>query len=353
MQEHPLIQFDYEISEANIGKHPAEPRDESKLFVYNTKTDEVFVDKFYNLSNYLPVNSLMVMNNTGVIPARIIFTKDTGGKVEGLLLFNEGIQEDGTIATIVNKKIVPGRSLSLDNYEFEIKRQNHQYFYLKPKFDIELLPELLVKYGTTPIPKYLGKVEMDEEKLRDRYQTIYADEKKSVAAPTASLHFTKRVFESLNQKNVERTEVTLHVGMGTFAEVTEENIREKRLHTEPISISKESKESILKARQERREIIAVGTTAIRTLESQSNYLLHEENVENIITSTNLFILPGYDFKVVDILITNFHVPKSSLMALVQAFLEHKGAKRDLVELYKTALENEYKFYSFGDSMLIL
>jgi S-adenosylmethionine:tRNA ribosyltransferase-isomerase len=353
MQDHPLIHFDYPISEANIGRQPAEPRDEAKLFVYNTKTDEIFIDKFYHLSNYLPENSLMVMNNTGVIPARLMFTKDTGGKVEGLILLNEGVQPDGTIATIVNKKIIPSRVLMLENYEFEIVRQNHQYFYLKPKFDIELLPELLVKYGTTPIPKYLGNVNMDEEKLRDRYQTIYAGEKKSVAAPTASLHFTERVFESLNLKKIERAEVTLHVGMGTFAEVTEENISEKRLHTEPISIKKESKESILEARKESREIIAVGTTAIRTLESQSSYLLNDEIKDDILTSTNLFILSGYEFKVVDILITNFHVPKSSLMALVQAFLEHKVAKRNLVSLYKIALENEFKFYSFGDSMLIL
>jgi S-adenosylmethionine:tRNA ribosyltransferase-isomerase len=353
MQDHPLIQFDYPISEANIGKQPAEPRDEAKLFVYNTKTDEIFIDKFYNLSNYLPENSLMVMNNTGVIPARLMFTKDTGGKVEGLILLNEGIQPDGTIATIVNKKVIPGRVLMIENYEFEIVRQNHQYFYLKPKFDIELLPELLVKYGTTPIPKYLGNVNMDEEKLRDRYQTIYAGEKKSVAAPTASLHFTERVFESLNQKNVERSEVTLHVGMGTFAEVSEENIKERKLHTEPISISKTSIDKIRQAKENKKEIIAVGTTAIRTLESQAEILFDKDYEENILTSTNLFILPPHEFKIADILITNFHVPKSSLMALVQAFLEYKKSKRDLVELYKLALEKDFKFYSFGDSMLIL
>ena len=353
MKDHPLIQFDYPISEANIGKQPAEPRDEAKLFVYNTKTDEVFMDKFYNLSDYLPENSLIVMNNTGVIPARIFFTKDTGGKVEGLLLYNEGIQQDGTIASIVNKKIVPGRILSIDSYQFEIIRQHHQYFYLKPRFDIELLPEVLIKYGTTPIPKYLGKLDLEEEKLRQRYQTIYAEEKKSVAAPTASLHFTERVFESLNSKNIKRAEVTLHVGMGTFAEVTEENILEKKLHTEPISISKTSIEKIRQAKENKKEIIAVGTTAIRTLESQAKILLDKDYEENILTSTNLFILPPHEFKIADILITNFHVPKSSLMALVQAFLEHKGAERNLISLYKIALENEFKFYSFGDSMLII
>ena len=189
--------------------------------------------------------------------------------------------------------------------------------------------------------------------MRQRYQTIYAEEKKSVAAPTASLHFTERVFESLSSKNIKRAEVTLHVGMGTFAEVTEENILEKKLHTEPISISKTSIEKIRQAKENKKEIIAVGTTAIRTIESQAEILLDKDYEENILTSTNLFILPPHEFKIADILITNFHVPKSSLMALVQAFLEHKGAERNLISLYKIALENEFKFYSFGDSMLIL
>ncbi len=353
MKEHPLVQFDYPISESNIGKHPAEPRDEAKLFIYNTQTDEVVIDKYYNLSHFLPAESLMVMNNTGVIPARVVFTKDTGGKIEGLILFNEGIQPDGTIPAIVNKKIVPGRRLFIEEYTFEIKKQDSQYFYLKPMFDVELLPEILVKYGTTPTPKYLGKLDMDETMLRDRYQTIYAEEKKSVAAPTASLHFTQRVFESLSNKNIQRVDVTLHVGMGTFAEVSEENIQKRKLHMEPISISRSTIEKIRQTKDEKKEIIAVGTTAIRTLESQSELLLDPDYNSDILTTTDLFILPGFDYKVADILITNFHVPKSSLMALVQAFLEHKKSKKDLVTLYKIALENEFKFYSFGDSMLII
>lgn len=353
MNQHPLSQFDYPINETNIGRHPAEPRDEANLFVFNTKTDEVIFDKFYNLTEYLPENSLMVMNNTGVIPARVFFTKDTGGKVEGLVLLNEGIQADGTIATIVNKKVIPGRVLILENYEFEIVRQNQQYFYLKPKFNVELLPELLVKYGTTPTPKYLGKLDMDENTLRNRYQTIYANEMKSVAAPTASLHFTQRVFDKMIKKNIEKAEVTLHVGMGTFAEVSEENITNRKLHTEPISIPETTIVKIRQAKDKRRPVIAVGTTAIRTLESQQESLLDVDYSSNILTSTDLFIMPGFQFKIADILITNFHVPKSSLMALVQAFLEQKKAKSDLVSLYKIALENDFKFYSFGDSMLIL
>lgn len=353
MKEHPLAQFDYSIDESNIGRRPATPRDSAKLFVYNSHTDEIFIDQFFNLSSYLPAKSLLVMNNTGVIPARVVFTKDTGGKVEGLVLYNEGIQSDGTIPVIVNKKITVGRVIKIESFVFEIVRQNQQYFYLRPMFDVSLLPEILIKYGTTPTPKYLGKLAMEEGELRERYQTIYAGEKKSVAAPTASLHFTDRVFESLNKKNIERVEVSLHVGMGTFAEVSEENIQNKRLHVEPISISKLSLQKIRQAKRDNQPVIAVGTTAIRTLESQSKLLLDPNYQEDIIANTDLFILPGFDYKIADVLITNFHVPKSSLMALVQAFLEKKKANRNLVDLYKIALEKDFKFYSFGDSMLIL
>lgn len=200
MKEHPLQSFDYNISESNIGKQPAEPRDMAKLFVYDTQKDEIHLDRFYNLANYLPSKSLMVMNNTGVIPARAIFTKDTGGKVEGLFLYNEGIQDDGTIPVIVMKKLIPGRELTIADYRFKILRQHHQYFYLLPLFDIALLPEVMIQYGTTPTPHYLGQLDLKESQLRDRYQTIYADEKKSVAAPTASLHFTENVFEKLAEK---------------------------------------------------------------------------------------------------------------------------------------------------------
>ena len=352
MIKHPLEHYNYEISDTNIGKTPAEPRDHAKLFVYNTSEDKIYIDQFYNLHNYLPENSLLVMNNTGVIPARVLFTKDTGGKVEGLFLFNEGIQEDGTIPIIVMKQILVGRKLFIEQFEFTVVRQNNQYFYIKPEFEANELPSIMMKYGTTPTPRYLGKLEMSEENVRERYQTIYAQEKKSVAAPTASLHFTQDVFKSLEAKKITRAEVTLHVGMGTFAEVSQSNIENRVLHTEPISIPVSTKKKIQSAKQLHQPIIAVGTTAIRTLESQSAYLLGE-NEHDLHTSTNIFIMPGFEFKIADIVITNFHVPKSSLMALVDAFLQHKKAKKSILDLYKIALENEFKFYSFGDSMVVI
>jgi S-adenosylmethionine:tRNA ribosyltransferase-isomerase len=353
IKTHPLQHYYYEISEERIGKIPAEPRDHARLLVYDTKADVIHHDYFYHLADYLPSDAIMVMNNTGVIPARMVFTKDTGGKVEGLFLYNEGIQSDGTIPIIVMKKIVVGRKLFVGDYAFTIHRQDEQYFFIKPEFNVDELASILIRYGTTPTPRYLGKLNMGEGELRDRYQTIFAEEKKSVAAPTASLHFTARVFESLKKKGIEKTDVTLHVGMGTFADISQQNLDSKTLHTEPISISATARNTLRHAKQSHKKVIAVGTTAIRTIESQSNEILDDSGEGAIQTTTNIFITPGFEFKIADVLITNFHVPKSSLMALVDAFLRHKKSKQTILDLYKIALEHDYRFYSFGDSMLII
>jgi S-adenosylmethionine:tRNA ribosyltransferase-isomerase len=352
MSSHPLQHYHYEISDNNIGKTPAEPRDHARLFVYDTVNDQIHLDFVYNLANYLPENGLIILNNTGVIPARVFMTKDTGGKFEALFLVNEGVNLQGYFPIIVNKQIHVGRKVYVGNYEFEVMDQEENKFFLKPSFDINEMPSMLIKHGITPTPKYLGVLDMTEEKLRERYQTIYADENKSIAAPTASLHFTENVFRSLDTKSIERAEVTLHVGLGTFADINDRNIEERKLHTEPISISAETIYKIKTAKQNRRPIIGVGTTVVRSLESQSEKILSGEKSE-IISQTDMFIMPGFEFKILDHLMTNFHVPKSSLMALVDAFLQHKKSKKSILELYQVALDSGFKFYSFGDSMLIL
>lgn len=350
---HPLEHYNYIIKEENIRRVPLANRDESRLFIYDTQSDVVTFDNFYNLANYLPADSLIILNNTGVIPARVTFKKDTGGKVNGLVLMNEGYDSDGNIAIIVDEQIFPGRILSLLNdYWFTISYQNEQRFYLKPEFDSSLIPEILEKCGTTPIPFYLGKSELSEDELRWRYQTTFAKNKKSVAAPTASLHFTDKVFESLESKNIKKVEVTLDVGLGTFQEIEYKNIEGKFLHFEKFFISTDTISQINKYKDSSKKIIAVGTTTVRTLESQADNILNMRESE-IINETNIFIMPPYDFKIVDHLITNFHVPRSSLMALVDAFLKNKKAKRSLVELYDIAQKEGFQFYSFGDSMLIL
>lgn len=350
--KHPLSQYFYTIEKDQMRSVPIEPRDASRLFVYDTQTDTITFDYFYNIARYLPERALLVLNNTGVIPARVNFTKDTGGIIEGLMLFNEGFDADGAVPVIVGKRLYPGRKISLGGYWFLITRQDEQKFYIKPEFDAGLIPDLLLKHGTTPTPYYLGKSLLPEQELRARYQTIFAKSKKSVAAPTASLHFTPRVFESLVQKGITNTEITLDVGLGTFQEVEEKNVAEKFLHEEKFFLTKESLHELSRANQEKLPVVAVGTTSVRALESNVTHILEDKN-EDLVGGTNIFIMPPYDFKIVDHLITNFHVPESSLMALVDAFLEHKKAKRRILELYDVALKEGFKFYSFGDSMLIL
>ncbi len=350
---HPLSQYNYTLPVENIRTEPLTTRDQSKLFIYDTKTDTVIFDYFYNIAKYLPQNSLMVLNNTAVIPARVTFRKDTGGKVGGLILMNEGFDDEGAIPAIVDEKIFPMRRLSLlGEYWFTITRQVEQRFYLKPEFDIALLPSILEQCGTTPTPFYLGRLTNDEDALRTRYQTIFAKEKKSVAAPTASLHFTDEVFASLDRAQVKRVEITLDVGLGTFAEVEEHHVKEGKLHSEKFHITQEACEVIKQSKKESHPVIAVGTTVTRTLESCSTRILTQES-RDITDETDIFIMLPYNFRIVDHLITNFHVPQSSLMALVDAFLEHKKAKRRILDLYEIAKQEGFMFYSFGDSMLIL
>ena len=351
--EHPLRRYFYTLPKENIRATPLMNRDESRLFVYDTKRDTIVFDHFYNIAKYIPKGALLVTNNTGVIPARVVFTKDTGGAIEGLVLLNEGFDADGAVPVIVGKRIYPGRRLSIGpSHWFTITRQDEQKFYLKPEFAKEFLSELLLAHGTTPIPYYLGKSELSENDLRERYQTIFAKDKKSVAAPTASLHITERVLASLEKEGIKRAEVTLDVGLGTFQEVETRNVEEKFLHTEHFMIPEASRESIREAKNTAQPIIAVGTTTVRALESAHAQILDTAKGD-LVGETNIFIMPPYEFRMVDHLITNFHVPESSLMALVDAFLEHKQAKRRILDLYNIAEREGFKFYSFGDSMLIL
>ena len=349
--KHPLEQYAYDYPESAIGKTPAEPRDHARLFVYDTATDTITFDYFYNLATHVPDRAVMVMNDTGVIPARVGLRKDTGKVLDSLVLMNEGFDADGAIPVITNRQLFPGRRVAIgEEYWFTVARQDGQKFYLKPEFDARLIPELLERYGTTPTPYYLGKLGMDENQLRTRYQTVFAGEKKSVAAPTASLHFTDRVFETLDARGVVRATVTLDVGLGTFQEIAPENVAGKYLHQEQYRMSAADREMIADAKSHGRPIVAVGTTVVRTLESAADQILH--GTGPISDATTKFIMPPYAFALVDALVTNFHVPKSSLMALVDAFLQHRGAKRGIGELYRVAIENGFRLFSFGDAMLI-
>lgn len=327
--------YGYDLPEELIGTTPAHKRDESRLFVFDTKTGKISFDLFKNVSKYLPENSLMVLNETRVVPARIQLQKESGGKVEVLFLVNEW---DGgeVVGGMIDRKVEVGDILKIDNYEFEALDQNENFFDFKIKFSTKELVPLLEKYGSMPIPKYIKGTGLNEEELRTRYQTIFAADSHSVAAPTASLHFTDEVFASVKKKGIEIKKITLDIGLGTFKPITEENVKNDSLHTErfhiPEGISKD------------RGIIAVGTTTVRALES---YALGKKD------STNIFIHPPFEFKMVDHLITNFHLPNSSLMMLVEAFLQYKKSPKHLIDLYRIAIQEKFHFYSFGDSMLIV
>lgn len=353
-----LSKYDYDLPQDLVRKEGVEPRDHAKLLVYDTRTDTMRHDFFYNLANYLPKHSLLVVNDTRVLPARLHLKKETGGKIEVFILVNEWDPENGEIPLLVDRKCHIGWKLFFPNgYFFEIIRQQENIFFafLNPSNSgstpVKSLEELLEEFGETPIPPYLQRKEWshDEKKLRSRYQTIFAEAGKSVAAPTAALHFTDDVFASLRKKNIDTVSVRLDVGLGTFAKLKDENFTQKKLHQEWIEISPETAEMINQVQQENRSIIAVGTTALRTLES-----CVKDGITNPFSGyTNIFISPPHHFQSADILITNFHLPKSSLMLLVEAFLRDKGAKRNLVELYRVAIKEGYAFYSFGDSMIIL
>lgn len=359
-----LQQYNYFLPEKNLALEPAVPRDSSKLFIYETAVDKITFDYFYNLDKYLPKKSFMVLNNTKVLPVRVNMKKENWGKVVLLFLVNE-LTGSRVVRVMVDRKINIGDLLHFDRQNsLRVISQNKNIFELEFNFTRKHLFELLNKYGTMPIPPYLKKTTLKRDELLEKYQTIFAKTDGSSAAPTASLHFTDSVFNKLDKKGIKKLFVTLHVGLGTFAPITDDNIKQKKLHKEYYEVDSKTLHYINIMKSEKKKLVAVGTTVVRTLESEArrrNFLaqrgpLHPESAKNLSPSlqkTDLFIYPPYDFKMVDSLITNFHLPKSSLMMLVEAFLQFKKSKRSLVELYNIAIKNKFRFYSFGDAMLII
>ena len=347
--------YDYFIPEKNLAKTPSVPRDFSKLFIYDTKTNQIFFDRFYHLDKYLPKNSFLVLNETKVIPARVVLKKENGGKVVCLFLVNE-MDEENKVKVIVDRKVKIGEKLFFKTGDFvEVVFQEKNIFLVSFNFSKEKLFSLLQDQGVMPVPLYLKDTPLSNRKLKEKYQTVFFKKEKenlaSVAAPTASLHFTNRVFKKLEQKGIKRYFINLYVGMGTFAPVSEENFKNKKLHEEYYQVDDEVWGKILDEKKEGKKLVAVGTTVVRTLESFVRFKIKDNKIK--LYKTDLFIFPPFQFQMVDILITNFHLPNSSLMMLVEAFLQGKGAKKHLIELYNIAIKHDFRFYSFGDAMLII
>jgi len=335
------IDFDYELPPEYIAQTPLEPRDASKLLVLSREDGSITHAVFHEIGNYLHAGDLLVVNKTRVIPARIYARKPTGGKVEILLLRKK--EDDTWLAMLGGKHLKAGMRLTIEggpNAEIMAEEDGANRTI---RFS-EAVEKFLPAIGNTPLPPYI------HEKLRDpeRYQTIYSKVAGSAAAPTAGLHFTQALIQSLQKSGIGFAEVLLHVGLDTFAPVNEENVEEHHIHREWCQVSAATAQRIRETKQKGGRVIAVGTTSVRTLESAAWDVPEGEIIRAYEGMTDLFILPGYPFRVVDAMVTNFHLPKSTLIMLVSAFAGWENIRN----AYEVAKQEHYRFYSFGDAMFI-
>ncbi|WP_276706197.1 tRNA preQ1(34) S-adenosylmethionine ribosyltransferase-isomerase QueA [Phascolarctobacterium succinatutens] len=335
-----VTDFDYDLPQELIAQHPMEPRDHSRLLVVDKKTGEIEHKHFYDLVNYLKPGDVLVFNDTRVIPARLHGTKDTGANVEVFLLTRRDAT-DWEVLVRPGKKLQVGAKINFSD-ELSCEVIEHTDFggrVVRFKYD-GIFEEILDRLGETPLPPYITAPLEDKE----RYQTVYNRERGSAAAPTAGLHFTKELLQKIKEIGCEEVFVTLHVGLGTFRPVSEAKIEDHKMHKEFYTVSQEAADAVNKAKAEGRRIIAVGTTAVRTLEAAgADGQLHAGS-----SWTNIFIYPGYKFRLVDDLVTNFHLPQSTLLMLVSTL----STREIMLQTYKKAVEEKYRFFSFGDAMFI-
>ncbi|WP_147435400.1 tRNA preQ1(34) S-adenosylmethionine ribosyltransferase-isomerase QueA [Hydrogenothermus marinus] len=334
-----LSDFDYNLPKELIAKYPHEPRDECRLMVLNRKKKTIEHKIFKDIIDYLEEGDLLVLNDTKVIPARLKGKKKTGANIEIFLLrpFSEN-QWEVLIKNI--KRLKEGQEVIIAN-DFKIKLIEK---YEEGKAKVELIGEninqLIKKYGHIPLPPYIERE--DEEKDKDYYQTVFAKKEGAVASPTAGLHFTERLLKQLEEKGVKKAFCTLHVGLGTFRPIKTEDITKHKMHEEFYQIPDETLQLINETKKKGKKVVAVGTTVVRTLETYAQTNKKEG-------FSDIFIYPPYKFKIVDTLITNFHLPKSTLLLLVSAF-----ANRDFIlKAYEIAIKERYRFFSYGDAMLII
>lgn len=335
--------FYYDLPQELIAQTPIEPRDAAKLLYYNKATDEAKDLHFYDVENILQKGDLLVVNNTRVINARIYAYNESGRRFEVLLLKRVDLTHYEALLRPARKAKIGSKLVVNDELSLVIESINPDDGVRTIKFEFDgVFEDILDRVGEVPLPPYITEKLDDKE----RYQTVYNKVRGSSAAPTAGLHFTQELIQKLKDKGVEFAEVLLHVGLGTFRPVKEDNVLEHKMHSEYYEINEEAAEKINRAIKDGRRVIAVGTTSVRVLESSS-----DENgyVKPTKGDTDIFIYPGYRFKTVKGLITNFHLPESTLIMLVSAFL----TKDKTLELYNHAVSDKYRFFSFGDAMILL
>jgi len=344
--------LNYYLPPELIAQHPLRIRSDSRLLVLNRTTREIFDSRFGNIGDFLLPGDCLVLNDTKVLSARFFARRDTGGKLEGLFLA-ENSDRTWDIMLKGSRKLNPGDLLILKDKQkgdfckavlLEKQSQGRCLLRLKTEADIEIV---LDKIGFPPLPPYIKRDDDPALAQMDklRYQTVYARRNGAVAAPTAGLHFTDHLIEQLKQAGIRFAYITLHIGTGTFKPVTKENLEDHKIHQERFSIDEENAQIINKAKSKGGRIIPVGTTSTRTLET----IAIGSQIKATTGTTDLFIKPGYKFKITDAMITNFHLPKSTLLALVAAF----AGLENILTAYNHAIEQQYRFYSYGDAMLII
>ena len=362
-----LSEYDYNLPEELIAQLPADKRDNSRMMVLNRKDRTISHKHFYDIVDLIDKNTLLVMNNTKVLPARLIGYKDTGAKIEVFLLkqtetqsLEENMQNPmcrvkqlclWDVLIKPSKRVKPDTIIKISE-ELSVKaikrlEENGEWL-VELMFEGDNVLDVLHRNGQIPLPPYIErKIQNEDLKKLDfeRYQTVYAKDEGSVAAPTAGLHFTQEILQKLQDKGVELAYVTLNVGLGTFRPVQCENVENHKMHSETFEISEKAAEQINRAKKEGKQIVAVGTTTVRTLETAFQKY---GCIKACHDHSELFIYPPYEFKVIDKLITNFHLPKSTLLMLVSAL----AGKDFIFEAYNEAIKNNYRFFSYGDCMFI-
>lgn len=362
-----LSEYDYNLPEELIAQLPADKRDNSRMMVLNRKDRTISHKHFYDIVDLIDKNTLLVMNNTKVLPARLIGYKDTGAKIEVFLLkqtetqsLEENMQNPmcrvkqlclWDVLIKPSKRVKPGTIIKISD-ELSVKaikrlEENGEWL-VELMFEGDNVLDVLHRNGQIPLPPYIErKIQNEDLKKLDfeRYQTVYAKDEGSVAAPTAGLHFTQEILQKLQDKGIELAYVTLNVGLGTFRPVQCENVENHKMHSETFEISEKAAEQINRAKKDGKQIVAVGTTTVRTLETAFQKY---GCIQPCHDHSELFIYPPYEFKVIDKLITNFHLPKSTLLMLVSAL----AGKDFIFEAYNEAIKNNYRFFSYGDCMFI-
>ena len=343
-----VSKFDYELPEELIAQTPSEKRDECKMMVLDKATQKIENKHFYDIVDYLDENCILVLNNTKVIPARLFGQKETGALIEIFLLKDKGNKQWEALIK-PSKRIKEGSIIKIsDELCAKANKNLGEGKWLVELIYEGILYEILDKVGNIPLPPYIERKMTDDERKNldyERYQTVYAKNEGSVAAPTAGLHFTETTLKKLADKGVEIAYVNLTVGLGTFRPVKCDNVLDHKMDSEEFEISQETAEKINKAKQQGKKLVAVGTTTVRTLETAYQQF---GEIKACKSASQLFIYPPYEFKVVDNLITNFHLPKSTLLMLVSA-LEGKDF---IFRAYEEAIKERYMFYSYGDCMLL-